>query len=337
MLYRFRVNVVIRVILLTLAVMVLVAGYNRESLVLLMSGSALVFVVLYSLFYYVDQTNRDVNTFLSSIQYNDFTATSSARHRGKSFGELYDGFNLIYRKFQEVRADREANHQFLQTIVEHIDVGLLCFNEDGEVRLMNKALQRMLHKSFLLHVDGLEQISEDLWKAVKGAEPGQRELLKVTVDNRLQQLALQATQLRLQNESLILVSIQNIESELETRELEAWQKLIRILTHEIMNSVAPITSLSGTIHQMLEGEEPPASPRTEGYPRLRGRHPPPRRGAARFHGNLPQPDPHPAPQLPGAGRRATATGPGATATYRCRRTRGQPRAAPPPFAHHPPG
>ncbi len=257
MLYRFRVNVVIRVILLTLSIMVLVAGYNQESLVLLACGSVLVFAVLYSLFYYVDQTNRDVGGFLLSIQYNDFTATSSAAHRGKSFGELYEGFNLIYRKFQEVRADREANHQFLQTIVEHIDVGLLCFTEDGEVKLMNKALQRLLHKSFLLHVDGLQQVNEELWEAVRQAEPGQRELIKVTIDNRLSQLALQATQFRLQNESLRLVSIQNIESELEARELEAWQKLIRILTHEIMNSVAPITSLSGTIHQMLEGPEPP--------------------------------------------------------------------------------
>eukprot|EP00903_Cladosiphon_okamuranus_P000645 g643.t1 len=164
-----------------------------------------------------------------------------------------DGMTII----QEVRADKEANHQFLQTIVEQIEVGLLCYNEAGEVKLMNKALQRMLHKSFLLHLDGLEQVDVKLLEAIKASREGKRDLVKITVENRLLQLAVLTSELRLQDERLFLVSIKNIQNELEEQELIAWQKLIRILTHEIMNSVAPITSLSGTIVAMLADQEIP--------------------------------------------------------------------------------
>lgn len=256
MLYRFRTILIIRVLLLTLGIYGLLAAWDDNSLLAFLSAMLAV-GSLFSIVYLVDQTNRDLVGFLTSIKYNDFTATSSAAHRGASFGELYDAFNLINRKFQEVRADKEANHQFLQTIVEQIEVGLLCYNEAGEVRLMNKALQRMLHKSFLLHIDGLEQVDAKLLEAIKASREGKRDLVKITVENRLLQLAVLTSELRLQDERLFLVSIKNIQNELEEQELVAWQKLIRILTHEIMNSVAPITSLSGTIDAMLEESDTP--------------------------------------------------------------------------------
>jgi nitrogen fixation/metabolism regulation signal transduction histidine kinase len=259
MLYRFRSHLIIRVVVLTLGLGLFLWGWGNETSIYIILGGVITLASLASIFYYVDQTNRDVASFLSSIKYNDFTATATAAHRGESYGELYEAFNLINRKFQEVRADKEANHQFLQTIVEQIEVGLLCYNEAGEVRLMNKALQRLLHKSFLLHVEGLEQVDPKLLDAIKASREGKRDVVKINVDNRLLQLALQTSELRLQDERLFLVSIKNIQSELEEQELVAWQKLIRILTHEIMNSVAPITSLSGTIDAMLaDSPEPDA-------------------------------------------------------------------------------
>lgn len=256
MLYRFRINLLVRVLLLVLGLVGMLYAWPENQLLAVLSGLLAVGSLL-NIMYFVDQTNRDLVGFLTSIKYNDFTATSTAEHRGKSFGELYEAFNLINRKFQEVRADKEANHQFLQTIVEQIEIGLLCYNEAGEVRLMNKALQRMLHKSFLLHVDGLEQVDPQLLAAIRDSREGKRDLVKITIDNRLLQLAVLTSELRLQDERLFLVSIKNIQNELEEQELDAWQKLIRILTHEIMNSVAPITSLSGTIDAMLSDEPVP--------------------------------------------------------------------------------
>lgn len=251
MLYRFRVNVIIRVVVLVLLLIGATVSYQESSEVPFVLAISLIIISVINLIYYVDQTNRDLTNFFTSIRYDDFTTTTSAAHRGASFGKLYEGFNLINRKFQEVRAEKEANHQFLQTMVEHISIGLLCYDENGEVVLMNKALQRLLHKSYLINLDGLRAVDESLWENVLKIQPGERELIKITIDNKLLQLAIQSTELTLNRNRLHLVSFQNIQSELEEQELVAWQKLIRILTHEIMNSVAPISSLSSTLKDVV--------------------------------------------------------------------------------------
>lgn len=251
MLYRFRVNVLIRIIILVLLLAGGVVSFNGTLDLPVVLALLLSVVMIFNLFYYVDQTNRDLVNFLTSIKFNDFTTTSSAGHRGQSFGQLYEGFNLINRKFQEVRAEKEANHQFLQTVVEHINIGLLCYDEDEEIVLMNKSLQSLLHKSYLINLEGLRTVEEKLFETVRDLPPGERTLIKLVIDNKLLQLAIQSTELVLNKSRLKLVSFQNIQSELEGQELMAWQKLIRILTHEIMNSVAPIASLSSTLKDII--------------------------------------------------------------------------------------
>ncbi|PHN07673.1 sensor histidine kinase [Flavilitoribacter nigricans] len=251
MLYRFRVNVVIRIVILVLLLAGGVASYDGTIDLPVVLAFLLTIVMVFNLFYYVDQTNRDLVNFLTSIKFNDYTTTSSAAHRGRSFGQLYDGFNLINRKFQEVRAEKEANHQFLQTVVEHINIGLLCYDEDEEIVLMNKALQGLLHKSYLINLEGLRTVDEKLFATVRDLPSGERTLTKLIIDNKLLQVAIQSTELVLNKSRLKLVSFQNIQSELEGQELMAWQKLIRILTHEIMNSVAPIASLSSTLKDII--------------------------------------------------------------------------------------
>lgn len=251
MLYRFRVNVVIRIVILVLLLAGGVASFEGTVDLPVVLAFLLSIVMVFNLFYYVDQTNRDLVNFLTSIKFNDYTTTSSASHRGRSFGQLYEGFNLINRKFQEVRAEKEANHQFLQTVVEHINIGLLCYDEEEEIILMNKSLQSLLHKSYLINLEGLRTVDEKLFETVKELPSGERTLTKLVIDNKLLHLAIQSTELVLNKSRLKLVSFQNIQSELEGQELMAWQKLIRILTHEIMNSVAPISSLSSTLKDII--------------------------------------------------------------------------------------
>ena len=252
MLYDFKVRTTIRVIIIIILTIAIAFSLKEDKWpVAALIGIPLIGVV-WSLFYYIGQTNRDLSSFLKSIQYNDFTATTSGGHKGRDFKALHDSFNLINQKFQEIRADKEANHQFLQAIVEHIDIGLLGYNQEKEVILMNKALQRMLHKSYLVHLSTLKQIDEHLWNVINKLKPGERELIKLKIDGKLQQLAIRCTELKLKEDLFRLVSFQNIQIELEEQELVAWKRLIRILTHEIMNSVAPIASLSSTISGMID-------------------------------------------------------------------------------------
>jgi two-component system, NtrC family, nitrogen regulation sensor histidine kinase NtrY len=255
--YEFRFNIILRVVIHLAIVAGLALSFEKGFYLTTAFLAVLLAVAVINMIRYVNQTNRDLANFFEAIQYNDFTATSSARHKGESFGQLYERFNFINRKFQEIRAEKEANHQFLQTIVEHIDIGLLGLNSQGEIILMNKALQALLHKSYLINFDSLQQIDEQLWKTVKELKGGERELVKVNINNKLLQLAVQSIDLTLNKQNFRLISFQNIRTELEEQELVAWQKLIRILTHEIMNSVAPIASLSSTICDVLRNNGTP--------------------------------------------------------------------------------
>lgn len=248
----FRLNIIFRIISLIVLVLLLVYCVTQtEYYITMFILFVLLVLTAVNMVRYVDQSNRDFTAFLLGIKYDDFSATYSGHHKGKTFGEMYEAFNDINRKFLNIRAEKEANHQYLQTIVESVNVGLLCIDEEGGIFMMNKALQRLINKPYLVHLDALGQVDKKLLETVKELATGDRKLVKVTLSNRTLQLALQATEFALRDQKLKLVSFQNISGELEEQELEAWQKLIRILRHEIMNSITPIVSLTATIDSML--------------------------------------------------------------------------------------
>ena len=248
----FRLNITFRILSLIALVLALVYCVTQTEYYITMF---ILFVVLVltavDMVRYVNQSNRDFTAFLLGIKYDDFSATYSGHHKGKTFGEMYQAFNDINRKFLNIRAEKEANHQYLQTIVESVNVGLLCVDEKGGIFMMNKALQKLLNKPYLVHVDAIGQVDMPLLEAVKKIRTGERDMVKVSLENKTMQLALQATEFSLRDQQLKLISFQNIQGELEEQELEAWQKLIRILRHEIMNSITPIVSLTATIDNML--------------------------------------------------------------------------------------
>ena len=204
---------------------------------------------------YMDKTNEDFRAFLMGIQYEDFSATYSGYHKGTSFGKLYEAFNLITTKFRNIKAEKVANHQYLQTIIEHVNTGLLCINEEEEVVLMNKALKELLRKPYLKDFNSVKKLFPELHELISRLESGQNEMIKMTVQNRLLELSVSIADFKLREVPYKLISFQNIQKELEEKELDAWQKLIRILTHEIMNSVTPITSLASSINGLIADKE----------------------------------------------------------------------------------
>lgn len=256
----FKLNLAFRLLVMILLVLAINYFYQATTnhvttfiLVVILGG------IFWSVIRYIDQTNRDFTSFLLGIKYEDFSATYSGHHKGKTFGELYEAFNQINEKFLNIRTEQEANHNYLQTIVENVDVGLLCFNKDDKVVLMNKRVKQMLKKPYLIDMYYLKQVDDVLFETIKKLEHGDRELVKVNVDNDLLQLSVQAVEFKMKAEPFKLISLQNIQGELEEQELVSWQKLIRILTHEIMNSVTPIASLATTMADMMSNESEPLS------------------------------------------------------------------------------
>lgn len=217
-------------------------------------GAAIIGLVM-ELIHYATRTNRDIASFLLSIRHDDFSTSFQEKGTSRSFNELYQSLNQITDQFKRIRAEKESNFQYLQTVVKHVNVGLMCFDESGEVLLMNRALRKLLRKAQFGQVESLRHIDPKLHDAVQQLQPGARALLKLHIDNEPRQLAIQAVAFKLQDKGYRLISMQDIKGELDTHELDAWQKLIRILTHEIMNSVSPIISLTSTIQEILSEDE----------------------------------------------------------------------------------
>jgi len=201
----------------------------------------------------VDKTNRDLSSFLESIRFSEFTRSFQIEGMGDSFDELNKAFNDVIKDFQEVRSEKEEHFHYLQSIVQNIDVSIIAYQKDGSVEMVNKAAKKLFQVSSLKNIKILEKLSSELVETLLTIAPGQNKLVKVQDEDDILQLAIYATEFKVKNKLIILATINNIQNVLEEQETEAWQKLIRVLTHEIMNSITPIASLSSTLDIMLKG------------------------------------------------------------------------------------
>lgn len=204
-----------------------------------------------SLIHYVERTNRKLTQFLESIRHSDFSSSFSDRGLGRSFEGLNRAFNEVIREFRKNRAEKEEHYNYLLTVVQHVSIGIIAFRKDGKVDIINNAVKRLLRISNLKQIQDLATVKQELPGLLLNMKAGEKQLIKLVVEDELQQLSVYATEFRMRGEEFLLVSLQNISSELEEKEIESWQKLIRVLTHEIMNSITPISSLASTVQDIL--------------------------------------------------------------------------------------
>ena len=250
---RFRINCVLRVIALstTLALFFFLLFKTTLHAALFILGVVILYQS-YALIHYVEKTNRDLTRFFQSIKFSDFSQSFKDSGQGKSFANLRLAFNEVLDAFRKARSEKEEHYRYLQTIVQHVGIGLIAFQPDGNVTLINTAAKRLLNVARLKNIISLESWSPPLVKALFKLKPKEKTQIRIDDNNELLQLALCATEFKLRDHTYKLVSIQNIYTELEEKEIDAWQKLIRVLTHEIMNSITPISSLASTINELIK-------------------------------------------------------------------------------------
>lgn len=251
----FRAQVVLRVLLLGLSLMLLPLSLRNLDYpaIPLVIGVLAAFQV-WSLIRFVDRTNRDLARFFQAVRYSDFSQTYVTGGLGSSFDELKRSFNEVLDAFRATRAEKEEQALYLQMVVQHIGVGLVAFDRQGEVSLINNAAKRLLRVNRLGNVSDLESRGPGLAQTLTTLGPRRKALLRLEEDGEVRQLACFAALFRTGEEEHRLVSLHDIQSELEEQEMEAWQRLIRVLTHEIMNSITPIASLSATAEGLLQQE-----------------------------------------------------------------------------------
>ena len=246
----FRARVLVRVVLLGLTIAAVVFMLGRPNM-LFAAGLTVVILILQmaELFRFVSQTNRKLTRFLESVKYSDFISGFTADNKlGRSFKDLNIAFNEVLEAFRKARSEKEEHWQYLNTVVQQVRTGILSYDLEGNVQLINANAKRFLGVQSLQNIEDLLEVNPKLYKVIFDVEPGKSNLYKA--QNELH-LTIQATELRIRGSTVKLITLQNIQPELQRQELDAWQNLTRVLRHEIMNSITPISSLTSTLRDVL--------------------------------------------------------------------------------------
>lgn len=246
----FRLRVLIRVILLGVTMGLFMYMVSQPNMLFAgMLTGAIIAGQLVELFRYVSQTNEKLTRFLESVKYSDFISGFTSDNKlGKSFKDLNTAFNEVLEAFRKARSEKEEHWQYLNTVVQQVRTGILSYDVDGNVQLINTNARKFIGVTSIKNIHELININPKLYHAINSVEPGRSELYKGS--NELY-LTLQATEMRIRGVVIKLVTLQNIKPELQQQELEAWQNLTRVLRHEIMNSITPISSLTSTLRDVL--------------------------------------------------------------------------------------
>lgn len=253
MIKRFRLGIIIRVLFLT-ATLFLLLYLFLETQYYISIGFLIILAVIQIvlLVQFLERTNVLLTRFLESIRYSDFTGSFQNHGLGSNFKELNEAFSRVIEKFKEERSKKEESLRYLETVVQHIGIGLVCINSEEEIVLINRAAKRLFGVSSLRTVNSFRKISDSLADAIIQLNGGDRSLQRISINDENLELAMDATEFIMRREAFKLVSFQNIQTELEEKEMESWQNITQVLAHEIMNSITPIASLSGTVHMLVQ-------------------------------------------------------------------------------------
>ncbi|WP_236613164.1 MULTISPECIES: sensor histidine kinase [Rhodonellum] len=247
----FAFGIISRIILI--CAMVYIGMYffiKEQSIVQATLFSVIVIFQVINLISYGNTTNRKITRFLESIRYSDFSSSFTKDSKlGSSFKEMNVSFNEVIEAFKKTRAEKEENMLFLQIMIQHINTGILSFDSEGKIGVINGAAKQLLQIHQFKDIGDLGKLSVDLLNSVLQLKPEGSFSMKINSDLHLN---VQSAAFKKEGTSWTLLSFQNIKSELQKNELQAWQNLTKVLRHEIMNSMTPIASLANSLGTILE-------------------------------------------------------------------------------------
>jgi len=250
---RFRLLLLLRIIIMVVAIALslytifILKNFVRASFALLLvAGLATDFYL------FINRPFADLRSFLTALLNNDYSLYRT--RKGQSVSGFYELFQQLSAKYHKISTEKEVQHLFLQNLVEQVNVGIICLENDGTVFLANRTLKDLLQTAPVLTLERLAERDPELYMEFGQIRSGEQRLVKCHTGGKLMQYSLICSEFKLGEKDYKLITLQNIGKELDEKEIESWQKLIRVLTHEIMNSVTPITSLTGSLYERVHSE-----------------------------------------------------------------------------------
>ncbi len=250
---RFSIALALRLILIFTSValsvlLILKPGYHAATLLALVVTLLLTIEV----YWFVSKTNQELARFLDAVRYADFGQRFRFGEQGAGFERLGATFTHILDRFREERKGQEQELRHLKALIEHVPVPLISVCRDGSLDLWNNAARRLFGTAHVTRTEDLRSFGDEFFGYITTLEAGQRVVCRFDIDGMTQQLILSASDITIDSRAERLISLQNIQSELDVMQQNAWQDLVRVLTHEIMNSITPVASLARTASVLVE-------------------------------------------------------------------------------------
>jgi two-component system nitrogen regulation sensor histidine kinase NtrY len=199
------------------------------------------------------KAQSELDEFVESVHYRDFSRYFDVKHAPTELQPLRKGFNEINTTFKVISKEKETQYQYLQKILELVDTGILSYEEQtGFVVWMNESLKRMMQVPYLKTIHSLARRDEGLYNDIMTLKPGASKIASAHFERSSLKILLSATAFQTEGKIYKLIAFQNVNEALDETESKAWQKLLSVMTHEIMNSVAPISSLAETLKHRLQ-------------------------------------------------------------------------------------
>jgi len=248
---KYSIKLFIFLVILSLLGFVFFWSLGSSQLVVTKFILALAFILFFLfLLKYLNKTNIDLINFLDAIKHLENVSSNDSTDL--SFNQLHLTYNEITNQLKKAWLAKEYEQQYFQYTLENIGTGIISFDKEGKVELFNKAAKKILGIEKLSNINELNQIGCDF----QSAEIEQTKLIRINTHLDHKVILVKLTAIKIEKKELRLISMQDIKTQLEESELEAWQKLIRVLTHEIMNSVTPIKSLTYSMQKIVRSSDP---------------------------------------------------------------------------------
>lgn len=252
---KYRLNLLFRII--WVVVFSAATGYLLSLKMYWLSIVGLAFTVyfVYRLFSFQGRTVKDVKRFIEAIRFSEFNISFEGFIPKGLYPQVVPQLENAIERFRLKQKKMETEQNFYDTILKRIDFGVVIIDTNRKVKWINKAALDILGKPQPRQLNDLKNVSPDLPEIIDKMIPRETKIIKIEREKKQRQLAVTSVIFTAEGKEMKLISLKNIESVLEESESDAWKKLIRVLTHEIMNSITPIISLAETFSGLEENEE----------------------------------------------------------------------------------
>jgi two-component system nitrogen regulation sensor histidine kinase NtrY len=249
----FFTNILARITLLLLTIFGLAWLFiNQERFFTLIFLGLLVILQILLLFSYLNRTNKNLARFLLLLTQEDTSVVLWKDKVERTFQGLHHSFEKVNQEISRIRMEKEKGTILLQRTMDHMSTGILVADTDGKVEIVNSEALKVFRLPRLNHLTELDQVDPVFTQALVGLKYDSGNILHLkNEEGEKLPLLVRVSLLKLEEKTLRIYSIQNIKTELEANEINSWQKMTRVLSHEISNSLTPISTLGAGIHRKL--------------------------------------------------------------------------------------